>query len=220
MKVLIAGGGSTLFHLARRFIGHGHDVTLVDRDEQDCVRLARQLTATVVHGEASDPRILEEAGVMGVDAVLAMTPHDEDNLIICQLASLRFGVPRAVALANDPDNAEVFEQLGVTAFSTTDIVGGLIEEQTQVEQITSMLAVGEGKITVTEVVVDERAPAVDVPLADLGLPANALVAAVVRDGTAHVPSGDTRLKVGDRALLVSLAEAHEATLRAFTGEKS
>lgn len=65
---------------------------------------------------------------MGADVVLAITPNDQDNLVICQLAAIQFGVPRVLALANDPDNAAVFEKLGVSAFSTTQIVGSLIEQ--------------------------------------------------------------------------------------------
>ncbi|MBN1459603.1 MAG: TrkA family potassium uptake protein, partial [Armatimonadetes bacterium] len=119
MKVLIAGGGKTLYFLSRNFAAKGYSVVIVNRNKQECVQLARQLAATVVCGDASDPEILEESGAIGADAVLAITPNDQDNLAICQLAALQFGVPRVVALANDPDNAEVFEQLGVSSFSLT-----------------------------------------------------------------------------------------------------
>ena len=76
---------------------------------------------------------------MGADAVLAITPNDQDNLVIGQLASLKFGVPRAIALANDPDNTEIFEKLGVSAFWTTQIVGSLIEQRASLERILNML---------------------------------------------------------------------------------
>ena len=101
MKVLMVGGGKTLYFLCRNFAAKGYEVVLVNRDQGECVQMARQLSATVVCGDGSDPAILKEAGAMGADVVLAITPNDQDNLVISQLASLQFGVPRAVALAND-----------------------------------------------------------------------------------------------------------------------
>lgn len=219
MKVLIVGGGKTLYFLCRNFTAKGYEVVIVNRDQTECVQLARQLSATVVCGDGSDPRILKEAGAMGADAVLAITPNDQDNLVICQLASFQFGVPRAVALANDPDNAEVFDKLGVSAFSTTHIVGSLIEQRASLEQIINLLPVGEGRVNVTEVVLDADSPVVGKLLKDIELPQNALVAVVIRDNQPIVPRGANDLMAGDRVVLITLPENHGPVLKAITGER-
>ena len=158
MKVLIVGAGKTLYFLCRNFTAKGYEVVIINRDREECVQLARQLSAMVVCGDGSDATILKEAGAMGADVVLAITPNDQDNLVICQLASIQFGVPRAMALANDPDNAEIFEKLGVSAFSTTHIVGSLIEQRASLEQIINLLPVGEGRVNVTEIILERRFP--------------------------------------------------------------
>lgn len=216
----MVGGGGAAYYLARRFAAKGYEVVIVDRRDDVCVRLARQLSATVVLGDGGDPRTLEDAGARGADVVLAITPFDQDNLIICQLATLRFGVPRAVALANDPDNADVFERLGVTAFSITDIVGGLIEQQTLVDEITRTLAVAEGRVNVTEVVLDAHAPVLGRRLDQLDLPPSALVAVVVRADETIVPGGSDTLQAGDHLVLVTLPEDHGPALRTLTGESA
>ncbi len=166
---------------------------IINRDREECVQLARQLSATVVCGDGSDADILKEAGAMGADVVLAITPNDQDNLIICQLASIQFGVPRAIALANDPDNAEIFEKLGVSAFSTTHIVGSLIEQRASLEQIINLLPVGEGRVNVTEIMLDADSPVAGKLLKDIDLPENALVAVVIRDNQPIVPRGANQL---------------------------
>jgi len=220
MKVLIVGGGKTLYFLCRNFTAKGYEVVIVNRDQAECVQLARQLSATVVCGDGSDATILKEAGTMGADAVLAITPNDQDNLIICQLASLQFGVPRAVALANDPENAEVFEKLGVSAFSTTHIVGSLIEQRASLEQIINLLPVGEGRVNVTEVLLDADSPVVGKLLKDIGLPENALIAVVIRGNQPIVPRGANDLMAGDRVVLITLPENHGPVLKAITGERN
>jgi trk system potassium uptake protein TrkA len=218
MKVLIVGGGTTLYFLCRTFAAKGYEVVVINRDREECVHLARRLAATVVCGDGSDPGILKDAGATGADAVLAITPNDQDNLVICQLAALEFGVPRAVALANDPDNAAVFERLGVAAFSTTSIVASLIEQHASLEQITNLLPVGEGRVNVTEVVLPADAPVVGKLLKDIDLPENALVAVAIREGRAIVPRGASQLIAGDRLVLITLPENHGPVLRALTGE--
>jgi trk system potassium uptake protein TrkA len=219
MKVLIVGGGRKLYFLCRNFAAKGYEVVIINRNREECVQLARQLSAMVVCGDGSDAKILKEAGAMGADAVLAITPNDQDNLVICQLASLQFGVPRAVALANDPDNAEVFEKLGVSAFSTTHIVGSLIEQRTSLEQITNLLPVGEGRVNVTEIILDGDSPVAGKLLKDIDLPENSLVAVVIRDNHPIVPGGASQLLEGDRVVLITLPENHGPVLKAFTGEQ-
>jgi trk system potassium uptake protein TrkA len=218
MKVLIVGGGKTLYFLCRSFTSKGYEVVIINRDREECVQLARQLSAMVVCGDGSDATVLKEAGAMGADVVLAITPNDQDNLIICQLASIQFDVSRAIALANDPDNAEIFEKLGVSAFSTTHIVGSLIEQRASLEQIVNLLPVGGGRVIATEVVLDPHSPVAGKLLKDIVLPENALVAVVIRNNQPIVPRGANQLLAGDRVVLITLPENHGLVLRAFTGE--
>ncbi|BBO76204.1 TRK system potassium uptake protein TrkA [Desulfosarcina widdelii] len=219
MKVLIVGGGNTLYFLSRNFTARGYQVVIINRNQEECVQLARQLSAMVVCGDGSDAGILREAGAMDADAVLSITPNDQDNLVICQLASRIFGVPRTVALANDPDNAEIFEKLGVSGFSTTSIVGSLIEQRASLEQITNLLPVGEGRVNVTEIILDDDSPVVGKLLKDINLPENALVAVVIRDNRPIVPRGANDLLSGDRIVLITLPENHGPVLKVFTGER-
>ena len=219
MKVLIAGAGKTLYFLCRNFTAKGYEVVIINRDRDECVQLTRQLTATVVWGDGSDSTILKEAGAMGAQVVLAITPNDQDNLIICQLASIQFGVPRAIALANDPENVEIFEKLGVSSFSTTHIIGSLIEQRASLEQIINLLPVGEGRVNVTEIILEVNSPVAGKLLKDIVLPENALVAVVMRDKQPIVPRGATQLLADDQVVLITLPENHGTVLKAFTGTR-
>ncbi|MDD2998550.1 MAG: TrkA family potassium uptake protein [Candidatus Riflebacteria bacterium] len=218
MKIIIVGGGQTLYFICRNFTAKGYEVVIINRNKAECVELARQLSALVIYGDGSEVEILKEAGAMGADAILAVTSNDQDNLVICQLATLMFGIHRAVALANDPDNVEVFEKLGVSAFSTTHIVSSLIEQRASLDQITNLLPVGEGRVNVTEIVLHENAPVTGKQLKDIDLPENALVAVVIRDNQPIVPRGNNELRAKDRIVLITLPETHGSVLRAFSGE--
>ncbi len=218
MKIIIVGGGNTIYFLCRIFVAKGHNVVLINRNYSECIEFARKLKATIIYGDGSDIKILQEAGAMGVDAVLAVTPNDQDNLVICQLASLQYQVPRTVALANDPDNAEIFQKLGVSAFSITQIIGKLIEERTSLEQITNLLPIAEGRVMVTEITLNENSPVVGKLLKNIMMPQNALVAVVIRNNHPIIPRGESQLLSDDRVILITLPENHGTILRLFTGE--
>jgi trk system potassium uptake protein TrkA len=122
-------------------------------------------------------------------------------------------------MANDPDNTEIFEKLGVSAFSTTHIVGSLIEQRASLEQILNLLPVGEGRVNVTEIVLEDDSPVVGKLLKDIDLPENALIAVVIRDNHPMVPRGGNDLQAGDRVVLITLPENHGPVLKALTGEQ-
>lgn len=220
MRILIAGGGKPLYFICRSLLAKGHEVVVVNRDHAECAALVQQFAATVVFGDASDPEVLEEAGVRTADAVLAITPADQDNLVVCQLAGKRYGVPRTVGLANDPDNAAVFRQLGIGSACTTELIGNLVEQRVLAADVQNLLPAVEGKVNLTEVVLREDCPAVGLSLRDLCLPAGALVAVLVRGDEVLVPRGDTCLAAGDRAVVVSLPDNHADVLRRIMGARA
>jgi len=219
MKVLIVGNGKAVYFLCRSFLAKGHQVTIIDRDRDECIRMSRRLKATVVHGDGSDPDVLDDAGAHEADAALAITPNDQDNLAVCQLASLQYEVPRTLALVNDPDNEEVFHNLGVSAFSTTRTIASMIEQRTTLDAITNMLPVCEGKVNVTDVVIQPSFPVVGKKLNELSLPQDSLIAAVLRNSHVVVPRGETELQAGDRIVLITLPSNHGPVLRAIAGEE-
>jgi trk system potassium uptake protein TrkA len=172
-----------------------------------------------VFGDGSSPQVLEDAGAETVDAVLAAAPRDEDNLVICQLAEMKFHVPRIIALVNDPDNEHVFRQLGIAdTFSITLLLSSLIEQRVDSVGISSLIPVAEGKITVTEVKLTDTSPAAGKPMSEIRMPENSLVACVLREDRAIVPRGTTVISGSDRLIVISVPENHAAAMRTLVGE--
>jgi trk system potassium uptake protein TrkA len=222
MRVLLIGGGETIetiYFLARLFTRRGYRVTIVNPYPDEAQMLARQVKATVIVGDGSDPAVLEEAGARRADVVLSLTPQDPDNLVACQVAQRLYHVPRTMALVNDPDNEQIFRQLGITeVFSATRVIGSLIEGQTVFDEITHLFPAAEGQLHVSELVLDEEAPATGKSLAELDLPQDSLVAAIIRDGQVIVPRGQDHLQVADRLILIGVPENQEEVFRLLAGK--
>lgn len=220
MNILIVGGGKLIYFLVRTFIAKGHQVTVIHDDREEAIQQARRLKAKIIYGDGSDPKILEEAGASTADVLLAVTPYDQDNLVISQLANKRFYVPKTLALVNDPDNEEVFQKLGImTAFSTTRIISSLIEQRTALDGITNLIPVAEGKINVTEIELNETASVVGQSLSTIGMPGNSLIACILKKDRPIVPRGSTVLEAGDRLIVITLPENHGQVIKMLSGEK-
>ena len=224
MRVILLGGGETvetIYFLARLFVRRGYDVTIVDPDPAEAQMLSRRVKATVLLGDGSDPAVLEEAGARRADLLLSLTPSDPDNLVACQIAQKLYGVPRTLALVNDPENEDVFHRLGIAeVFSSTKVIGSLIEGRTVFDEITQLFPADEGRLYVTEVVLGRDSPVIGMALRELDLPADSLVAAIIRNGQVVVPGGQDCLLVADRLIVISLPEHQEHLLSALAGAEA
>ena len=219
MRLLLVGSGRLTYFLGRALQRRGHELTIVSRDPAECEALARRLDATVICGDGTYASVLEDAGAGSADQVLALTPRDPDNLVTCQLAKLRFHVPRVLALANDPENEVAFTRLGIeTAFSPIRVLASLIEQRAGLDAVVGLIPAAEGKVLVAEVRLEEDSPVVEHTLRDVRLPRGALVGCILRGDQPIVPHGETALGPGDRLLLISTPESQRAAIRALTGD--
>lgn len=220
MKAIIVGGDTIAYFLARTFVDKGYRVTIIDRDPEECRILSRSLKATVVLGEGSLPKILEEAGAAAAHVLIAVTPHDQDNLMACQVAARRFGVPKTLSLVNDPENVEIFRRLGVSAaISTTDVMTMLVEQHADFEEIKNLLPVAEGRINITEIALSNDSPIVGQALHEIDLPEGALVAGILRGAEVLVPRGSSSFQRGDRLIVISLPEKQSEVLALLLGDE-
>lgn len=219
MHVIIVGGYDAIYYLCRIFNAKGYKITIINSNEEECKKLAHQFKATVILGDGSAPQILEEAGAYTADVIIAITPRDQDNLLICQLGHIHFRIPRTLAIVNDPDNEEIFRKLGVSAISFTRILSKLIEQRTSFDDIINLFPISEGKINVTEVVLDSSSPIIGKSLQKIGMPADSLIVSILRNGEALIPGGTTLLKEGDRLVVITLPENHGQVLKFLTGDK-
>jgi trk/ktr system potassium uptake protein len=220
VRVFIFGGGKLAYYLSRGLMSKGHSVTLIDRDSGECRWFARRLKAVVVNGDATVPKVLEEAEVSGADMLLALTPNDEDNLVACQIAQREFHLASVFSVVNDPENEEVFHRLGIpSTFSTTAMITSLIEQRTQVDNITNLTPVVDGRLSLTELRLEPDSPALDCPLSELGLPPGSLVISVVRDGEVIVPNGSTTLHAGDLVAFVVDPAGYPTVLKRLAAKR-
>jgi len=219
VKVAIAGAGSVGTAIAQDLAANGHDVLLIEKDPDLVERLRPSLAVTVVAADACEVSSLDAAGMALVDVAVAATGDDEDNLVISLLAKQEFAVPRVIARVNHPSNQWLFnESWGVDiSVSTPQLLTALVEEAVSVGSLVRLLQFEGGNAHLVEVTLAEGSPAEGRSLAELELPRDATVVAVVRQDRLVVPRGDTVLSSGDEVMVLVTGEAEPAVQRLLVG---
>ena len=210
---VIMGGGRVGYYLGRTLLEEGHEITLIESNAEIFGMVSRQLDCPVLFGDGTTHAIQEKAGMSRCDIFVAVTNHDQDNLIGCQVAKRDFGVAKTIARVKNPKNESVMHQLGVdVTVSSTAIISSLIESEVPTHKIRMLLSLRAGQLEIMEYVLDGSSPAVGRQIKDLTMPPNCNIVTILRDGVAVVPRGDTAFQNAD--IILALADlADEAQLR-------
>jgi trk system potassium uptake protein TrkA len=221
MRAIIVGAGRLGVETAEALMEAGHEVTLVEIDDERAQRLDGALPFRVLFGDGCDPMVLEEAGSLNAEVLVATTGDDEDNLVISLLAKRQFDVPRVVARINHPENRWLFtDRWGVdVAVSAATSLMSQIEEATATADTVDLLDLASAGVSVIETLITDRSLAAGRTLAEIRLPAATIVATVVRGGEPKVPNGSFRLEVGDEVLVVSESATADDIHAAFQGDR-
>ena len=206
MFVIIAGAGRTGTQLASFLLDEGYDVRIIEHRLSILSRIHHELpTEVIFQGNPTDPDVLETAGIQKAQVLAACTPSDEDNLAICFQARKLFGIGRTIARINNPRNAWLFnEKFHVdVALNQSAVMAKMIEEEMSMGDMVTLMKLRRGDFSLVEEKIPAGARAVGVAIKDLPLPAECVIAAVIRDENLIVPRGATVLDAGDEILAVT-----------------
>jgi len=215
MFVIVAGGGKVGFYLGKELAEQGHEVVIIEQDPRRATEIETELGSIVMVGDAAETTVLQEAGAERADLVAAVTGDDEDNLVICQVAKVRFHSGRTIARINNPKNAEIFIRLGIDdTVSATDVVLQVIEQEIPRQHLVPLLRLRNTDVEIVEAVIREGSAIAGHRVRDIALPASSTVAVIIRDGNPIFPKGDDPILFGDHIIAFTTAE-NEATLRSI-----
>ncbi|MGW2613493.1 potassium channel family protein [Streptomyces sp. NPDC001500] len=217
MNVIIAGAGRLGAQIAQVLAAAHNEVTLIDADDDRLAELAGRVPVRLVAGDACEPDLLEHAGALTADLLIATTGDDEDNLVISLLAKRQFSVPRVAARFNDADNAWLFDArwgVDVAVPAATPLIS-LIEEATGATDTVALLRLSKAGVDVIETAITPRSRTAGRALGDVRLPEGTVVATIVRDGQPTVPDPAVLLRPGDEILIVSHTATEEEIRAAF-----
>ncbi len=202
LKNIMILGGSPLAKRTAQLLEDDFTVTILSHTKELCKGLAGELNKTlIIQGDTNNISLLKEEGLERMDAVLALTPNSENNIIACLTAD-RLGVKKTIALVENKEYIHLSQQIGVDTLINIKINSAnnisRYVRKGKVEAITSLHGVDA---QVIEFEINRENQLTNRPLKELHLPKNSLITAVVRKGKGIIPDEDFVLSVEDKVIV-------------------
>lgn len=230
MKIIICGAGQVGTGIAERLSAEGNDISIIDASA-DLVRRANDvLEVRAIQGHAAHPEVLERAGAREADMLIAVTLHDEVNMVACQVAHTLFDIPTKIARVRaqtylEPAWAKLFarESMGIDQVISPEIeVGNKLLRRLETPGAFETVSFAERQAVALGISCGSDCPVIDTPLTQLaGLfpDLTAIIVAIVRNGTLFVPHGSDQIKAGDEVYAIADSDQTARTLQIFGHEE-
>ncbi len=204
-NLVVVGGGAIGRLVAAQARERDIKVRIIEKHEDRCQFLAGQLRdVMVLHGDGTDLRLLEEENVGAADVFAAVTDDEEDNVLIALLVK-KMGVRRTIARVAHMGYVPLVSTLGLDMVVSPRFAAvGAILRYLRRGKVLAVSALRDEGAEVIEVEAQATSGLVGKPLAQVKMPAGALVAAVIRGGDVHIPRGDTVVRPGDHLVIFLL----------------
>lgn len=212
-SVIISGASRTAYYLAKMLISSGNPVKIIDRDAKKCSELCDDLPqAVIIHGNATKQELLIEEGIKSTDAFAALTGNDEENVLLSLYAASQ-NVPKVVAKINRDEFAELAENIGIdSVISPRHIIADVLVRYARGLQnslgskMETLYKIMDGQAEALEFRIQEDCSLVNIPLKDIKLKKNILIAGIIRGRKSLIPTGEDFIAVGDMVVVLAAGQ--------------
>lgn len=207
--IMILGGSKIAYYLAKMLTASGNGVKIIEQDHEKCEELSESLDkAVIIEGDGAQQELLLEEGLKTLDAFVALTGIDEENILISIFAANQ-KVPTVISKINRNELAGMAARLGLDCIiSPKKIVSDVIVryaralENSRGSNVETLYNIMDDKAEVLEFNVKSDFKQVNIPLRDLTLKKNILIAGIIRDRKPIIPAGDDFIMKNDKVIVV------------------
>jgi trk system potassium uptake protein TrkA len=231
MHVIICGAGQVGLGIAERLAAEGNNVSIIDSSPELVQRANDMLEVRAIHGNGAHPDVLERAGAKDADMMIAVTFHDEVNMVACQVAGTLFEIPTKIArvrsqayLSREWSRLFSRDSLGIDYVISPEIeVGNVVLRRLDLPGAFDTATFSEGRVMAVGINCGPECPIVDTPLEQLtelfpDLPA--VIVSVIRKGELLATHSGFRLETGDDAYVILPSEQVSRVLKIFGHEEA
>lgn len=226
MKVIICGAGQVGTGIAERLSAEGNDVAIVDSSAALVQRANDVLEVRAIQGNAAHPDVLAQAGANEADMLIAVTLHDEVNMVACEVAHTIFDIPTKIARIRaqtylQPQWSKLLarESMAIDYVISPEIeVANAVMRRLEQPGAFETMSFADDRIVALGISCGPECPIIDTPLTQLSdlfpdLPA--VTVALVRKGRLFIPHGKDQILLGDDAYVIAPREQVARTLQIF-----
>ncbi len=208
MKIIIVGGGKIGYYLAKNLKSGEYDISIIEIDRARSQIFANELDVSVVLGNGTGIKVLEQAGIKHCDAIIAVTGKDEDNLVVCQLAKRLYNVKKTIAKVNNPKNVTAMKFFEIDfVISATDNIIRQLEREVDSSLLKEVFPLNDGKASLVEIQLPDNYALSHKTISEIQLPESCNIISIMRGDEFIIPRGKTKLMSHDNLLIVTVTGA-------------
>ncbi len=208
--VMIVGGGRITYYLTSMLLDLGIDVTIIEKDGEKCLALVEKFPrVTIIHGDGTDRELLLSENLENMDAFIALTDNDEENVMISMFANSK-GIEHVIPKVNRVELGFILEKLGLeNAITPKNITADHIVSYVRAMQnslgsnVESLVKLKDERIELLEFRVRDNCRFLDRPIKDVAFKPGILIAFVTHKGEPRIATGATRVVCGDTVVVIS-----------------
>ena len=208
--VLIIGGGRISLYLAEKLLKNKYNVKIIESNYERCLELSDLLKeATIIHGDGTDQTLLEEEGIQDIDACVSLTGIDEENIIISMYADKR-NAHKVICKINKTSFASLLKTVGVASIvSPKEITASRIVRYVRAvnnargNNVVRLYKLVDDKVEAIEFIASDEKEMFNIPLSELKIKKDILIASIIRDNEIITPIGKTVIQEGDSVIVIS-----------------
>ncbi len=209
-NTMIVGGGTIAYYLAEQLLNMGINVKIVEKDRERCERLSELLPkAVIINGDATNQEVLIEEGIAYCESFVSLTGIDEGNIFLSLFAK---GCSKAKIITkinrisfDDIINTFNLGTLIYPKYITSEYIIRYVRamQNSIGSNVETLYRIIENKVEALEFKINEDAPVVGIPIEELNIKDNILIACINHKGEIITPNGKTQINVGDSVIVVT-----------------
>jgi trk system potassium uptake protein TrkA len=207
---MIVGGGKATYYLADKLLRNGISVKIIENDLARCEELSELLPgAIIINGDGTDEELLREEGISEIESFVPLTGIDEENIMLT-LHAKQVSKAKVITKINRITFTGVINQLDLGSviypkYITSEAIIAYVraKQASKDRNIETLYHMFDARVEAIEFIVDESSAVTDIPLKDLKLKKNLLVAFINRNGSVFIPGGNDTVQKGDTVMIVT-----------------
>jgi len=196
MYIIIIGCGRLGSTLARELSDNGHDVCILDRDNEKLSVLGSGFNGQKISGIEFDNDKLLEAGIHKADVLLAVTNDDNINITVSLIAKDIHKVPKIIARVNSPEKSYIYEKLGIETINPVLSGIDVLKNKLLAENI-DILSVLSDDIEIIELLVNRS---VTLSVLEIESTCSCIISGLLRKNIISLPEKKEVIRTGDRII--------------------
>ena len=209
-NIMILGGSRTAYYLSKMLMGIGNTVKIVEKDHKRCLELSETLpNAVIINGDGAGQELLNEEGLSSMDAFISLTGMDEENILISFYAAAQ-NVPKVISKVNRDEFMYLAEKIGLDCtISPKNIISDILVryaralENSLGSNVETLYQIMDGKAEALEFNIVADSAVTEIPLKDMKLKPNTIIAGIMRGRKIIIPSGDDIILPEDKVVIIT-----------------